>query len=71
MDSLKLCVFSVKSSDAQLETNDRALFNLMRKPCLSSLSLSASFLGPTYLFFAIEIQLIEGVFQRYTWRGPN
>lgn len=66
MDSLKVFVFSIKSSDALLETNDKALFNLMRIPTyLHRVSLRL-FLGPTYSFFAIEIQLIEGVFHRCT-----
>lgn len=71
MDSLKLCVFSVKSSDARLETNDEALFNLMRNAAYPDWVSLHPFFGPTYSFFAIEIQLIEGVFHRYTWREPN
>lgn len=67
MDSLKLYVFSVKSSDAWLQTNDGALSNLMRN------AIQAEFLCFLFqshlLVFAIEIQLIEGVFHCHTWRG--
>lgn len=67
MASLKFSVFSVKSSDALLETNERGLFNLMRNPaCPDSVSCIFFFFfqDPPACFFAIEIQLIEGVFQR-------
>lgn len=71
MDSLKLCVFSVKSSDVRSQTNDEALFNLMRNVAYPDWVSLHLFFCPTSSFFAIEIQLIEGVFHHYTWRGTN